>query len=245
MVKSIDYEKRKNQVLAAAVDFYITNACAVSSELLARDFNCSSATIRNVMSELEEFGFLAHTHTSSGRIPTDKGYRFYVDNLLCEIDMLQAEKEKVLHEYDTSKKELESLLEKTSDILSSLSSCTGIVSFTDSKDRIYYKGMGLILNQPEFKDLRRIKLLVNLLEEKKRLLELINSDLNEKFKLYIGRELPFDDIEGCTLIISEYSVNKRPQGRIAILGPTRMEYAKVIPAIEYISGLLSDLLTEF
>lgn len=245
MVKTINYERRKNNILAATIDFYIHNATAVSSQVLAHNFACSSATIRHVMAELEEEGLLTHTYTSSGRIPTDKGYRFYVDNLLLEIGLLQTEKDKVVQEYKNSKKELNILLEKTSDLLSSLSHCTGIVSFIDYRDKIFYKGMSLILEYPEFRDLGRIKVLMELLEEKEKLLSVINQDLEEKIKIYIGRELPFEDIDNCTLVISGYHLNQKPQGRIAILGPTRMEYAKVIPAIEYISDMLSNVLSDF
>ena len=245
MVRATDYEKRKKDVLAAAVDYYIHNASAVSSENLALRFNYSSATIRNVMAELEDEGLLTHTHTSSGRMPTDEGYRFYVDNLLLEITLLQSEKDRVLKEYKDSKKELDVLLEKTSYLISSLTHCTGIVSFVRSRNKIFYKGMGLILDQPEFKDLARIKVLMNLLERKHRLLEVINLDLEEKLKIYIGRELPFEDITDCTLIVSHYSINRKPQGCIAVLGPTRMEYARVIPAIEYISDSLSAILSKF
>jgi heat-inducible transcriptional repressor len=245
MVKTIDHEKRKNEILAATVDFYIQNATAVSSQMLSDSFSYSSATIRNVLSELEEDGLLTHTHTSSGRIPTDKGYRFYVDNLLLEIELLEEEKKKVIQEYKNTRKELDILLEKTVDLLSSLSRCTGIVSFYDWQDRMLYKGMSLILEQPEFRDLNKIKSLMNLLEQKERLLEVINQKIDEKIKIYIGRELPFEDIEDYTLILSNYHINNKPQGRIAVLGPTRLDYAKIIPAVEFISNMLSDILSEF
>ncbi|HDZ77490.1 MAG TPA: hypothetical protein ENH41_05350 [Candidatus Omnitrophica bacterium] len=245
MVRTIDYKKRKKDVLAATVDYYIHNAIAASSETLALSFNYSSATIRNVMAELEEEGLLTHTHTSSGRIPTDRGYRFYVDNLLLEIKLLQSDKDRVFKEYRDTKKELDVLLEKTSYLISSLTHCTGIVSFVRLQNKIFYKGVGLILDYPEFKDFTRIKVLMNLLERKHRLLEVINRNLDEKLKIYIGRELPFEEVTDCTLIVSHYSINHKPQGCIAVLGPTRMEYARVIPAIEYISESLSAILSKF
>ncbi|MDP1853516.1 MAG: DeoR family transcriptional regulator [Candidatus Omnitrophota bacterium] len=245
MVKTTNYDKRRQEVLAAVVDSYIRNANAVSSEALASNFNYSSATIRNIMSELEDIGMLTHTHTSSGRIPTDIGYRFYVDNLLMEIELLQVEKDEIIGEYRKSARELDALLEKTSDLLSSLTHCTGIVSFADGHEKIFYRGMGLMLEQPEFHDLKRIRMLMNLLEERQSLLEVINRNLEEKIKIYIGRELPFESLDNCTLITSNYKVKDKPQGRIAVLGPTRMEYAKIIPAIEYVSEMLSSMLSDF
>lgn len=245
MVRTIDYNKRREEVLAAVVDSYIRNASAVSSEALAPNFNYSSATIRSIMSELEEMDLLTHTYTSSGRMPTDKGYRFYVDNLLMEIGLLEHEKDEIIEEYKKSRKELDVLLEKTSDLLSSFTHCTGIVSFVEANDKIFYSGMSVMLEQPEFHDLKRIRILMNLLEEKQRLLGVINRDLEERIKIYIGRELPFSALDSCTLITSNYKVKDKPQGCIAVLGPTRMEYARIIPAIEYISEMLSSILSDF
>lgn len=245
MSRVIDHDIRKKQVLSSVVNRYIHNAMAVSSESLIDEFSCSSATIRNVMAELEDTGLITHTHTSSGRIPTTRGYRYYVDNLLLQIQLLQGEKDHIAEEYHRANKELEGLLYKTSDLLSNLTHCTGIVSFSDEEGKVFYcKGMGFILEQPEFNDLKKIKVLIGLLEEKERLLGVINQRLEEKIKIYIGEELPFSDIENCTLIISHYNVKHKPQGRIAVLGPTRMEYARIIPAIDYISGMLSSILNE-
>lgn len=245
MGRVIDYEARKKDIFFAIVNRYIHDASAVSSEVIAHEFGYSSATIRNVMVELEDLGYIAHTHTSSGRVPTDRGYRYYVNNLLCEIGMLVEEKEKVAREYGSTAKELESLLKKTSDILSSLTHCTGIVSLRDQNDKIFYNGMSFVLEQPEFSDLKKIRWLVGILEEKQRLLDVINQDLEERIKIYIGDELPFADIADCTLIVSGYSVNHRPGGRIAVFGPTRMEYAKIIPVIEHVSDILSGILSGF
>lgn len=245
MVKTADYDKRREEIFTAVVDAYIRNASAVSSEALVANFNYSSATIRNIMAELEDIGLLTHTHTSSGRIPTDKGYRFYVDNLLLEIGLLEAEKDEIMLEYKNSRRELDALLEKTSDLLSSLTHCTGIVSFAENNDKIFYRGMSLMLEQPEFHDFRRIKMLMGLLEEKQKLLDVINRSLEEKIKIYIGSELPFSEIDNCALITSNYCVKNKPQGCIAVLGPTRMEYAKIIPAIEYVSEILSSILSDF
>ncbi|MFQ5681189.1 MAG: HrcA family transcriptional regulator [Candidatus Omnitrophota bacterium] len=245
MVRTVDYDKRKKEVLGATVDFYVRNASAVSSEAVASILSYSSATIRNIMADLEGLGLLTHTYTSSGRMPTDRGYRFYVDNLLLEIELLWAEKARVIREYKNSRRELNLLLEKTSEILSSLTHYTGITSFvSSSEDKMFYRGMVRVLEQPEFQDLKSIKSLIALLEEKRKLLEIINQDIEENIKVYIGREIPAEDMDNCSLVVSSYKINHKPRGRLAVLGPTRMEYAKVIPVIEYISEILSDVLSE-
>ena len=82
MVRIVDHAQRRNMVLAASVNAYINSAEPVSSEKLTHDFGLSSATVRNILAELEEAELLPHPHTSAGRIPTDKGYRYYVDFLI-------------------------------------------------------------------------------------------------------------------------------------------------------------------
>ena len=82
MVKNNDRQSRTRAVLTATINKYILEAAPIASEDIADNFHLSSATIRNIFSELEEGGYLTHQHTSGGRIPTDKGYRYYVDFLV-------------------------------------------------------------------------------------------------------------------------------------------------------------------
>jgi len=122
-------EERKNKILQAVIHHYIKTAKPVASNILSEghDFDLSPATIRNLMSELEDEGYLTHPHTSAGRIPTDKGYRQYVDSLM-ELQRLAIdEEEKVRKEYDGRLRELEDLLTQTSHVLSALSNYSGFV----------------------------------------------------------------------------------------------------------------------
>jgi len=122
-------EERKNKILQAVIHRYIKTAKPVASNVLCEgdDFDLSPATIRSLMSELENDGFLTHPHTSAGRIPTDKGYRQYVDSLI-ELQRLAIEEEvRVRHEYDSRIREIEDLLTQTSHVLSSLSNFSGFV----------------------------------------------------------------------------------------------------------------------
>lgn len=239
-----DYETRKKDILAAAIDTYVENAIPVSSEALARDysFDLSSATIRNVLAELEELGFLTHPHTSAGRVPTEKGYRYYVNYLMKEINLLENEKCRIESEYRKSIQELENLLDRTSAVLSDLTHCTGIVSFRDWQDRLFYKGASFMLEQPEFSNLERIRQILRMLEEKQKLTEIINRDLEKKIEIYIGSEIHCQEIDDCALVMSAYKYKNKPSGRIAVLGPKRMKYAKAVSAVEYLSDLITELL---
>lgn len=246
-MRIIDHDIRRREVLAAVIDAYVKSAVPISSEMLVRDFgiNFSPATVRNCLAELEELGYLTHPHTSAGRVPTQSGYRYYVDNLMKEIKLIEKEKSRIETDYRRHIGELEAILDETSRLISDITHCAGIVSIADWHSRMFYKGTSFILEQPEFRDLASIRHLLSVLEEKEHLLEIINRDLKEKIAVYIGTEIPCSDIDNCSLVVSSYKVKDRPAGRIAVLGPTRMQYGKVISTLEYLSEQLSRILKDW
>src|SRR3989338_1623280 len=119
-VRPSDYQLRKDRILTIVVDEYVRSVTPVSSGLLAQEhhLDLSPATIRNILAELEEEGFLTHPHTSAGRIPTQRGYRYFVDHLMNEIQILKEERERIKAEYTQGIRELETLLERTSEVIS-------------------------------------------------------------------------------------------------------------------------------
>lgn len=245
MVRTVDKEARNRTILSSVIESFIQTSAAVSSDDICRRLDCSSATIRNIMSELEETGYLTHIHTSGGRVPTDKGYRYYVDILLSQMQLLEEEKERITKEYNLQLKRLEDILEMTSEVLSAFTRCAGIVAFSNDEDRrVFYNGASFIAGHPEFKNIEKIRGILKILDEKKRLLEIINQDLEKKLKVYIGGELPCKEIAHCSLVVSTYGIEDRPFGRIAVLGPRSMNYGQVIPTIEYVSELLGRALED-
>jgi len=244
MVRTVDYNLRKKAVLAAAINKYIKEAVPVASEDIARAFDLSSATIRNIFNDLEKDGLLTHPYTSGGRIPTDRGYRYYVDFVISQMQLLDEEKERIGRGYQKQLKKLEDILEQTTDLLSTITHYTSIVSSLNRQDRFFYKGVSFILEEPEFQDSGRIRLLIRMLEDKQRLLSIINRDFSGRVKIYIGEEMGYPEIKNCSLAVTSYSAKKKPSGRIAVLGPMRMEYGHIIPALEYVSDVLSDALDE-
>jgi heat-inducible transcriptional repressor len=120
---------RSRQILEAVIEDYIRTAEPVGSRSISRKHNLalSPATIRNVMSDLEELGFLTSPHTSAGRIPTDKAFRFYVDSLLTVRSIEKEQQEQILNQYKTYGKDVAEILKETSRILSSLSHYMGVV----------------------------------------------------------------------------------------------------------------------
>jgi heat-inducible transcriptional repressor len=244
MARMVDHDNRRKAILAATIERYTKDAQPVASDDLAKQFGLSSATIRNIFSELEDAGYLMHPHTSAGRIPTDKGFRYYVDFLVLRNDILDEEKQKVAKEYRKEIKRLEDALEKTTQVLSVMTHYAGIVSFLEWHDKIIYNGLSYVLDEPEFKDSGRIRFLVRMIEEKQKLLHVINKDFKEKVKVYIGDELGSEDMNSCALVVSQYSRKKKPSGKVAVLGPARMNYEVIMPKLAYISDILSQVLDD-
>ena len=243
MVRTVDYESRRRAILATVINKYIKEALPIASEDIAQDFDLSSATIRNIFAELEENGYLMHLYTSGGRIPTNKGYRYYVDFLISQMELLEGEKECIVKEYKKEINRLEDVLEKTSEIISMITHYTGIVSLLEWQDMFFYKGLSLILEQPEFQDIGRMRLLIKMLEDKRHLMEIINREFTEKVKVYIGQELGCSEMNQYSLVVSSYCMKNKPSGRLAVLGPMRMEYKHIIPTLEYVSGVLTEVLS--
>ncbi|HOW35752.1 MAG TPA: hypothetical protein PL155_05000 [Candidatus Omnitrophota bacterium] len=238
-----DSQARKDRVLAIVVDQYIKNVTPVGSSFIVQEYHLdlSPATVRNILAELEEEGFLSHPHTSAGRVPTQRGYRYFVDHLMNEIQLLKEEKERIQAEYRRGVKELEKLLEKTSEVISDLTHYTSIVSI-DGGEKMFCKGISFVAGYPEFHNFERIKHIIHALEEKEHILEVINRALEKKIQIFIGSEIACEDIEGCSLAISSFKKENGPSGRIAVLGPTRMDYERVVSTLDYFSKLMKEIL---
>ncbi|MCD4781048.1 MAG: hypothetical protein K8S27_10960 [Candidatus Omnitrophica bacterium] len=243
MSKRVDIQLRKDRVLSLAIDEYIITITPVSSSLLAQQYfpELSSATIRNILAELEQEGFLTHPHTSAGRVPTQKGYRYYVDNLMKEIKLLEDEKQHIKKAYHAETLELEYLLETTSQIMSHTTHYTSIISVDGWGNKFFCKGTDLIVDYPEYQSLQKIKAILQALEEKEHLLEVINQDLKHKIGIYIGHEITCSQINNCSLVVSSFETRHGPTGRMAILGPTRMDYKRVVSTIGYFSQLIKEM----
>lgn len=129
ILPSDEHQARKEKILQAVVHLYIKTGKPVGSSTIGDNFklNLSPATIRNVLAELEKDGFLTHPHTSAGRLPTDRGYRFYVDSIANIQKLAVEEEQRIRTEYMRRRRELEDLMLSTTRVLSALSHCTGFV----------------------------------------------------------------------------------------------------------------------
>ncbi|CAG7634679.1 heat-inducible transcriptional repressor HrcA [Paenibacillus allorhizosphaerae] len=335
--------ERQRHILSAIVDDYIRSAEPIGSRSISKRGNVgfSPATIRNEMSDLEEMGFLEQPHTSAGRIPSNKGYRYYVDHLIT-YGQLPSNEIEVLKQFFTGKmQEMESVVQQAAIMLSQLTPYTSIVlspemlsttlkhlqivplnertavaiivtntgqvenktvtipegipmqeiekfvnllnarmknvpllhfkaklyteiaaemsSFAagyeellgmldqvidrGEEERIFLGGTTNIMTQPEFKDVDKVKSILDLLSETPKLLRLFDdAESDGGIHVRIGTENKLQAFNDCSLITASYSVAGHHLGTIGILGPTRMDYAKVIKLLDHLSKDMTHLM---
>ena len=350
---------RGRAVLSAIIGEHLITGEPVGSKIIAENFvnsfGLSSATIRNVMGELEESGLLEQPHTSAGRVPTDKGYRFYVDNLLGVLSISSADLRFIGDEFGFLESELQDtpdrLMERTSQLLSALSNNIGIVvspslandrlqhiefvnlsdkrvlvvlvsapnivhnkiirlnetlkqeeldrtarylnvefsgkslseirtkilklmheekalfdkllqtavilcsqSIEDEEDNggdVYVGGTSNILTKRDFADLERLRELLRTIEEKSRLMQILNECIvrdgaaRGNVQVVIGSENSASTLQNCTLITAPYRIGTGTAiGTLSVLGPTRIEYARIISIVGYVARILEKFMTK-
>ena len=242
MLKELN--KRQQEVLSLIVRQYVETAEPVGSRYISRKLELSSATIRNVMADLEDMGYITQPHTSAGRIPTDRGYRYYIDSLMHLRSLTEQTARSIQDEYSHVVRSLEGVLERTTHLISDMTSYVGLTLFSQY-DRIYLDGASHIVEQPEFHDLRKLYALLRCLEQKRDLLSLLSHDFeNEKLTIHIGKENVTASLADCSVVTKGYKVRGKVSGRLGVIGPKRMVYEKVIPAVEYLADTVTHILDE-
>jgi heat-inducible transcriptional repressor len=335
--------ERQLLILKAIVDDYIRSAEPVGSRSVSKRENISysPATIRNEMADLEELGFLEKPHSSAGRIPSQKGYRYYVDHMLAPEALQKSEIIDIKSLFAEKIHEIEQVIEQSAQILSSLTSYTSIVlgpeifetklqhlqiipinknsgvaiivtdtghvekqavtipegmelsdiemmvnilnerlkgvsmlelrgkifsevgdvlklhisnykdmmqmieqSFKREKnDKIFFGGKTNIFTQPEFRDIEKVRQLLDMFEEKQLIHQLFRSD-NSGITVKIGQENNLEAMDHCSVITATYTIDGKHLGTIGILGPTRMEYRRAIGILDYLSKGMTNTLTK-
>jgi heat-inducible transcriptional repressor len=334
---------RQLLILQVIIDDFIRSAQPVGSRTLSkkRGISFSSATIRNEMADLEELGFIEKTHTSSGRVPSEKGYRYYVDHLLSPQKLGPADISQIHSIFAEKIFEMEGLVKKSAQILSEMTNYTAILLGPEVKDtklknmqivpindktavaimitdtghvenqtitlpegfhpgqlekmvnifnerlanvpiselkdkihkevadilrchienyesilntiikmfnagrheKIFVGGKANILNQPEFHDLDKVRPLLDMIEREDSFYEIVKQ-VPSGIHVKIGKENKISEMEDCSMITATYSIGDEPVGKIAILGPTRMEYSRVISIVDFLSNDMTNALTK-
>lgn len=234
-------EDRKKRVLKAIIQHFIKTAEPVGSNtiLVSYQFHVSPATIRNDMMSLEDSGFIFQPHTSAGRIPTDKGYRLFVNEMV-DFDTARIEAlknlQKIRHEYKSQK-----VREELYDCVAILARTTDCVSFATTPDnpRTFFLGMSNVLRQPEFVgNMVRASEVIEVLERGDNFVNtLATLDINDQVRTFIGEENILPQIQSCSIIVTKYSKDGF-EGYLGLLGPKRMNYSYNIVLVEEIKKLL-------
>ena len=224
-------DEHQKSLLFAVINEYIKNAQPVSSKWIAEcgDFDASTATLRNELALLDEDGFLYQPHTSAGRVPTDKGYRTFVNMLLDEIESRTKEETlaRVLQQIMRLRAEEHSLFAELGRALASLSSST-VFSGPISKEKIMFKsGIHEVLSQPELADLSMRKHFGDIVDSMEANLKAFHSILeNDKPTVLIGKENPINNAKDFSMIIMKHRIFGGEDGIIVMFGPKRMNYEK-------------------
>ena len=226
-------DKRKELILKTIIKEHIKTAQPVGSEGLVDKYNLdiSSATVRNEMAELEELGFIAQPHTSAGRIPTEKAYNFYLENL-SEERLSEAEVkvfEKLLAEKD------EENFKQAAKAMAKISQ-TAIFWAFHKHDR-YYTGISNLLHQPEFRETNLIYDISEVIDRVDEIIGSIFNDLKYGPQILIGSKNPFGAY--CGTVVAKYKLGDNI-GLVGILGPVRMNYEKNLALVKFINNILME-----
>lgn len=231
---------RQKKILAAVIKEYTNAAIPAGSKVLAEKYNLkiSSATIRNDMSALEKEGYLYQPHISAGRIPTDKGYRYFVEEVMKDRELTKREQVKLKEELLKLKAKNTRLSRTTAKLLSALSGNLAI-SGALNKDDFCNFGMSELIGEPEFQELDEVCRLVEILDYIDEKFDQIVSGIKEgETKIFIGKENPVNEMSSYSMIVSPYKLKSGEKGVIALIGPKRMKYAKNKSLIEYVKKIL-------
>ena len=333
---SEDLDKRKKRILQAIIEEYINTAEPVSSGNLVKMLDCSSATIRNDMAELEKIGYIEKPHTSAGRVPSQKGYRYYVDELIHEDKLTKKEIELIRDRLETKVNSLEKLTKIATTTLSEITHYTTIavspdvqtheiidikfillgtrvlmaVIMTDSgiiresiikfdedidqsqvedltyifrhklvgkplstldesiedyimtemktginiikkvieeinkliqeSQRVFLEGENSMVDMPEFKKTDVAKDFLNVLDAKDLVADVLNTGVADNINIYIGDESEKEELKNFSIVTFNHLLEGKDIGTIGIIGPTRMDYSKVISVMKYISKKLNE-----
>ena len=232
--------ERQHQILNAIVEQYAEVASPVGSTLLAKLFNVSSATIRAEMAELERLGFISQPHTSAGRVPTDKGYRFYVNNLSesqSQPSLPERRAEKALAARVQSAGAPERMVRNAVDTLVELTHNLGLATIGN---QLYMSGLSNLFGQPEFINGMQVQQVAQLLDNLEPWLR--EAAPNEPLSVYIGSENPIGRNAGVSLIISSFRSPFSDRSYIGTLGPTRQNYRDVMQLVARAGRELEEVL---
>jgi len=237
----MEITERQKGILCQIIEEYAETASPVGSVTLAKLFNVSPATVRAEMARLEAFGLIAQPHTSAGRVPTDAGYRFYVNNLENREDneskLALDRGAHVLEVRVTSQSRADAAIRGAVDSLVEL---TGNLGLATIGGQLYLSGISRLFTQPEFGDTRRVQAVSKLLDNLEPWLR--EAAPGEALNIFIGHENPIGKNSEVSLIISKFRSPFSDRSYIGVLGPTRQNYSRVMALVKHAGNMLEEIL---
>ena len=234
----MEITERQMGILCQIIEEYAETASPVGSVTLAKLFGVSPATIRAEMARLEALGLIAQPHTSAGRVPTDAGYRFYVNNLEeNEEDLPSIERgTHALEVRVNSQSRADAAIRRAVDALVELTGNLGIATIDG---QLYLSGMSRLFTQPEFMDTRRVQAVAKLLDNLEPWLR--EAAPGEALNIFIGHENPIGKNSEVSLIISKFRSPFSDRSYIGVLGPTRQNYSRVMTLVKHAGSVLEEI----
>jgi heat-inducible transcriptional repressor len=233
---------RQEKILFSIVEQYAEVAAPVGSVLLANLFGVSSATIRAEMARLEDVGFIEQPHTSAGRIPTDKGYRFYVNRIneqtlgILSPDIINRNTRAI----DVRVKGAGEAARAIKSAVDSLVEITQNFGLATIGDQLYMSGIANLFSQPEFADGTAVYEVAQLIDNLEPWLR--EAQPNKPLSVYIGHENPIGKTSGCSLIVSRFCSPYSDRSYIGLVGPTRQSYRRVMNLVQHAGRTLESVI---
>ena len=231
--------ERQTKLFEAIVNEFIATSEPVGSKYLVKKYNLdvSPATVRNDMASLVNQGLLTMDHGSAGRYPTTLGLRVYLKELMQEQELPIVQEVAIKQRIWEARFSPEKLLQEATHALSELTELLAIITTNDG--HLFTSGAYYLLDQPEFLDVDVTRTILHLSDNHSLISEILNKG-KEDLNILIGEELGLDNLLPCSVIFSSFEKNKR-KGYIAIIGPSRMQYNKNIPAVKSIKNLIEEV----
>ena len=235
---------RRLEILRAIVEEYVQTQEPVGSKAIAENhaLGISPATIRNEMAVLEEEGLIKQPHTSAGRIPTDRGYRIFVDKLATVKPLSNAER-RAIETFLHGSNGLDDLVRRSAKLLADITKQVAVVrypSFGSSSPKMAISGTAHLARSGDTTDLSSI---LEALEEQVVLLKLLN-DAHSTVQVTIGSEQSVTNLQTTSLVTVEYGAGNSTIGALGVLGPTRMDYSGSISAVSAVARYVGRFITE-
>ena len=234
--------ERLEKILAQIIEEYAETASPVGSVMMAKLFNVSPATIRAEMARLEAMGLIAQPHTSAGRVPTDAGYRYYVNHMTentsaFKDEAIESRSMHALEKRVSSQSRADAAIRGAVDSLVEL---TGNLGLATIDGQLYLSGMSRLFTQPEFMDYQRVQAVAKLLDNLEPWLR--EAAPGEPLNIFIGHENPIGKNSEVSLIISKFVSPFSDNSYIGVLGPTRQNYLRVMSLVKYAGRMLEETL---